>query len=159
MKEAFTAYENVRHRLPAVARDAGCKQVAHLEEIADEIDVFLLDAFGVLNIGETAIEGVPERVARLQKAGKRVMVVSNAKKRIGVKTFNLRRLCLWSTFMKKTPSRKIWRCSLNHLDSWFASVRLYVLHRKNIDWVLECMYDSATTSRGDFCLTLKHHSF
>ncbi|PTX55493.1 HAD superfamily hydrolase (TIGR01459 family) [Litoreibacter ponti] len=50
----------------------------HLEAIADGIDTFLLDAFGVLNIGETAIEGVPERVARLQKAGKRVMVVSNA---------------------------------------------------------------------------------
>ena len=32
----------------------------------------------MLNIGETAIEGVPERVAGLQKAGKRVIVVSNA---------------------------------------------------------------------------------
>ncbi|MEP4198350.1 MAG: HAD-IIA family hydrolase [Aliishimia sp.] len=76
--EAFEAYENVRHRLPATQRTALCHRVPHLEAIADEIDVFLLDAFGVLNIGETAIEGVPERVARLQKAGKRVMVVSNA---------------------------------------------------------------------------------
>ena len=76
--EAFEAYENVRHRLPTVPRDAACQYAPHLEAIADEVDTFLLDAFGVLNIGETAIDGVPERVARLQEAGKRVMVVSNA---------------------------------------------------------------------------------
>ncbi len=78
MAEAFAAYENVRHRLPSVQRDAGCRYVENLDAIANEIDIFLLDAFGVLNIGETAIAGVPERVARLQKMGKRVMVVSNA---------------------------------------------------------------------------------
>jgi HAD superfamily hydrolase (TIGR01450 family) len=78
MPEAFAAYEDVRHRLPKVQRDAGCQRLANLDAIADDIDVFLLDAFGVLNIGEAAIQGVPERVARLQQAGKRVMVVSNA---------------------------------------------------------------------------------
>lgn len=76
--QAFAAYENVRHRMPSVQRTAPCKRVANLDAIAGQIDTFLLDAFGVLNIGETAIEGVPERVAGLQKAGKRVMVVSNA---------------------------------------------------------------------------------
>jgi len=78
MHEAFAAYENVRHRLPDIQRSAPCRRLPNLDAIADEIDVFLLDAFGVLNIGETAINGVPERVAGLQKAGKRVMVVSNA---------------------------------------------------------------------------------
>ena len=78
MPEAFAAYERVRHRLPHVQRGGACKFMPNLESIADEIDVFLLDAFGVLNIGETAIDGVPERVARLQKSGKRVIVVSNA---------------------------------------------------------------------------------
>ncbi len=78
MEEAFAAYEAARHRLPSVNRNAPCARRSNLDAIADEIDVFLLDAFGVLNIGETAIEGVPERVAGLQKAGKRVLVVSNA---------------------------------------------------------------------------------
>lgn len=78
MEEAFAAYEAVRHRLPDVSRDAPCQLHADLDAISGEIDVFLLDAFGVLNIGETAIPGVPERVAGLQKRGKRVMVVSNA---------------------------------------------------------------------------------
>ena len=76
--EAFAAYEAVRHRLPDVQRSAPCQRLENLDAIADEIDVFLLDAFGVLNIGETAIEGVPERVAGLQARGKRVLVVSNA---------------------------------------------------------------------------------
>lgn len=78
MHEAFTAYENVRHRLPAVRRRAACQRMPDLDAISDEFDVFLLDAFGVLNIGEAAIEGVPDRVKGLQQAGKRVVVVSNA---------------------------------------------------------------------------------
>lgn len=78
MHEAFAAYEGVRHRLPTASRNAACQQLPDLDAIASEIDVFLLDAFGVLNIGETAIPGVPERIAGLQKAGKRVLVVSNA---------------------------------------------------------------------------------
>jgi HAD superfamily hydrolase (TIGR01450 family) len=78
MHEAFAAYEGVRHRLPTCVRDAACKAVPNLSALTDEIDVFLLDAFGVLNIGETAIAGVPERVASLHKAGKRVLIVSNA---------------------------------------------------------------------------------
>ena len=78
MPEAFAAYEQVRHRLPSVQRQAACQRLPNLDALVDLFDVFLLDAFGVLNIGETAIDGVPDRVARLQKAGKRVMVVSNA---------------------------------------------------------------------------------
>jgi len=78
MEEAFAAYEAVRHRLPAGTRSAACQSLPDLDALADDVDVFLLDAFGVLNIGETAIPGVPERVVGLQKAGKRVIVVSNA---------------------------------------------------------------------------------
>jgi glycerol 3-phosphatase-2 len=76
--EAFVSYERVRHRLPTAKSGAACKRLLNLDALADEMDAFLLDAFGVLNIGDTAIEGVPERVAGLQKAGKRVMIVSNA---------------------------------------------------------------------------------
>lgn len=77
-QDAFIAYEAVRHRLPSVQSNAACIRANTLDDIADEFDVFLLDAFGVLNIGETAIQGVPERIAGLQAAGKRVLVVTNA---------------------------------------------------------------------------------
>lgn len=77
-KDAFAAYEAVRHRLPDITSIGACKPLESLDDLADRFDFFLLDAFGVLNIGETAIPGVPDRVAGLQRAGKRVVVVSNA---------------------------------------------------------------------------------
>ncbi len=75
---AFDAYEAVRHRLPAARFGAAPRPVANLTELADAFDVFLLDAFGVLNIGERAIPGAPEHIRALQAAGKAVMVLSNA---------------------------------------------------------------------------------
>jgi HAD superfamily hydrolase (TIGR01450 family) len=78
-EEAFRAYEAVRHRLPAVGKtgtDYGRAET--LDEIAGGFDAFLLDAFGVLNIGEAAIPGTRERIDGLRAAGKRVLVVSNA---------------------------------------------------------------------------------
>lgn len=76
---AFRAYEAVRHRLPAPAAVAGAgRRVESLGDLADDFDVFLLDAFGVLNIGETAIPGVVERMRSLRARGKRLMVLTNA---------------------------------------------------------------------------------
>lgn len=78
-ESAFDAYEAVRHRLPAIVpSDAGYCRASSLADIADAFDVFLLDAFGVLNIGEAAIPGTRERIEALKAAGKRVLVVSNA---------------------------------------------------------------------------------
>ncbi len=77
--QAFDAYEAVRHRLPPYV-SAGTPPVSlgTLDDLADDFDVFFLDAFGVLNIGERAIPEVPARIAALQAAGKRVLIVSNA---------------------------------------------------------------------------------
>ena len=77
-EEAFASYERVRHRLPSTKSNKFYTNLPNLDALVEHMDVFLLDAFGVLNIGDTAIKGVPERIAGLQKAGKRVMVVSNA---------------------------------------------------------------------------------
>ena len=77
--EAFDAYEAVRHRLPPVrSTQSAYRSIDTLEDIADDFDVFLLDAFGVLNIGETAIPGVKERIDAFRGSGKKVIVVSNA---------------------------------------------------------------------------------
>ncbi|WP_374041628.1 HAD-IIA family hydrolase [Ruegeria sp. YS9] len=79
VQDAFDAYEAVRHRLPQTrSTELSYRQADTLEDIAHEFDVFLLDAFGVLNIGDTAIPGTPDRVRSLKGAGKRVLVVSNA---------------------------------------------------------------------------------
>jgi len=75
---AFTEYESVSHRLPQGRGPAQFTRATDLDAIADQFDVFLLDAFGVLNIGETAIPGVVDRVNGLRQSGKQVIVVTNA---------------------------------------------------------------------------------
>lgn len=74
---AFAQYEHVRGRLPQAKAQGAARRVANLGDLADDFDVFLLDAFGVLNVGDTPIAGAPEQVAALQAAGKRVMVLTN----------------------------------------------------------------------------------
>jgi HAD superfamily hydrolase (TIGR01450 family) len=77
--EAFRAYEAVRHRLPHPdPSQRQFRRAETLDDIAGDFDCFLLDAFGVLNIGDAAIPGTRERIAGLRAAGKRVLVVSNA---------------------------------------------------------------------------------
>lgn len=77
-QDAFIIYENVRHRLPVPTAGHAARRVQTLADVADSYDVFLLDAFGVLNIGEAAIPGTGQRIRDLRAAGKRVLVVSNA---------------------------------------------------------------------------------
>jgi glycerol 3-phosphatase-2 len=75
---AFAAYEATRHRLPVASFPMHSRKVGDLSELADDIDLFLLDAFGVLNTGDQVIPGAPQRVAQLRDMGKKVLVVSNA---------------------------------------------------------------------------------
>lgn len=75
---AFERYEAVRARLPHAQFDTRSRQVRDLEEIAELFDVFVLDAFGVLNVGDKAVPGAVERIAALRAAGKRLFVLTNA---------------------------------------------------------------------------------
>lgn len=75
---AFDFYESVRHRLPVAAYPAQATRARGLLEIADHLDVFVLDAFGVLNVGDTAIVGAVECVRQLRTSGKQVRIITNA---------------------------------------------------------------------------------
>ena len=74
----FDAYCAISDRLPRVRFGSGYRTAETLADVADAYEVILLDAYGVLNVGEVAIPGAPERVAALRRAGKRVLVVSNS---------------------------------------------------------------------------------
>ncbi len=78
LASGFDRYQAIRHRLPTSPRQGACQAARNLSEISESFDTLLLDAFGVLNIGQAAVPGAPERIAQLQAAGKRAMVVSNA---------------------------------------------------------------------------------
>uniref|UniRef100_A0A2A3K139 TIGR01459 family HAD-type hydrolase n=2 Tax=Alloyangia mangrovi TaxID=1779329 RepID=A0A2A3K139_9RHOB len=75
---AFEAYLGVRSRLPAVDFYGSWKTADTLAEIAGPFDLVLLDAYGVLNVGESPIPGAAEAIAALRAAGKAVAVVSNS---------------------------------------------------------------------------------
>lgn len=75
---AFRRYEEIRHRLPTARFPSAATPIRNLSDLTKEIDVFLLDAFGVLNVGETCIDGAIERMGDLQELGKKLYVVTNS---------------------------------------------------------------------------------
>jgi HAD superfamily hydrolase (TIGR01459 family) len=74
---AFQQYEAVREVLPKAEFPDTSRHARNLGELAADFDVFLLDAFGILNVGETAIAGAAAQVAALQAQDKRVLVLTN----------------------------------------------------------------------------------
>ncbi len=62
---AFARYEAIRPRLPQARFPAQSLHLPSLDAVADHVG-FLLDAFGVLNVGETAIPGAVARMASLR---------------------------------------------------------------------------------------------
>lgn len=75
--DAIARYTELAHRMPAPVNPKSTVSVANLAELTNEIDVYVLDGFGVLNVGEDTIPGAPERVAQLQAMGKQVLVLTN----------------------------------------------------------------------------------
>lgn len=75
---AFARYEAIRSRLPRARFDQAPQSAGNLAELADHFDGFILDAFGVLNRGETAIAGAVDRMAELRAMGKKLIVLTNA---------------------------------------------------------------------------------
>lgn len=75
--EAFHFYESVRARLPKVVFENTAQAVTDLGDLEDEFDVFVFDAYGVLNKGLEAVPGAAKRIAALQSAGKKTFVLTN----------------------------------------------------------------------------------
>lgn len=80
---ACDRYEAVRDRLPAARFPAAAREAPDLSALVGEIDVFVLDGFGVLNVGDSPVPGAPERVAALRAMGKRLIVLTNSATRPG----------------------------------------------------------------------------
>src|SRR5690554_280324 len=72
------AYERVRPRLP-YGRGIGARQaLSSLKPLMNRYDVFVFDAFGVLNAGDHALPGAVECWHELRARGRKLLVVSNA---------------------------------------------------------------------------------
>lgn len=77
-ERAFERYEAIRARLPAASFGTSSRHAQNLAETVAHFDGFILDAFGVLNRGETPVPGAPERIAALRAMGKKLTVLTNA---------------------------------------------------------------------------------
>lgn len=74
----FDRYQEVRARFPVVsARDCSLG-ITSLLDIADQVDAFVFDAFGVLNVGETMIPGADMRLDQLRERGFAIRILTNA---------------------------------------------------------------------------------
>lgn len=77
--DAFRTYLNMPERMPRYSGEKHPFQVIdNICEISDEIDVFLFDGYGVLNVGQTTIDGSVEQINKLRAMGKSVYVLTNA---------------------------------------------------------------------------------
>ncbi len=74
----FDRYQSIRDRLPAAVFPQGIETINSLMDVADQIDAFVFDAFGVLNVGETPIPGAAARLDALRGRGCAIRILSNA---------------------------------------------------------------------------------
>ncbi len=78
-EEVFNRYQAIRNRLPVATENPSEPiLINNLGDVESEFDVFLFDAFGVLNVGETVIEGAVHRFNSLKNAGKKIYILTNA---------------------------------------------------------------------------------
>lgn len=64
-------------RLPAPPRRGRCEPAAGLAALAGRYDAFILDGYGVVNVGAEPVPGIVDAVDALHGAGRAVMVLTN----------------------------------------------------------------------------------
>jgi len=74
----FDRYQEVRARFPDVVPHAETVDIQSLLDISDDVDAFVFDAFGVLNVGETPIPGADTRLDQLRAHGCAIRILTNA---------------------------------------------------------------------------------
>lgn len=74
---ALRRYQEVRSRLPEAVFPVSSEAIDDVGDLLDQIDVFVLDGFGVLNVGQGAVPGAIERMKSLRDAGKQLIVLTN----------------------------------------------------------------------------------
>ncbi len=74
----FDRYQEVRPRFPHANFPVNAQRITALTDIADNSLAFIFDAFGVLNVGETLIDGADRRLEELRALGCKIRVLTNA---------------------------------------------------------------------------------
>lgn len=118
---AYARYQEIRTRLPEIRSGGTPARADRLLDTAHLYDGYVFDSFGVLNVGETAIEGAAECLAALRAAGKAFCVLTNAASYTGeVAHEKYRRLGLDVRRDEIVSSRDV---ALAHLDAVAPDLR------------------------------------
>ena len=64
--------------MPQATTARATREISALTDITDEVTAFVFDAFGVLNVGETLIEGADRRLDQLRALGCHIRILTNA---------------------------------------------------------------------------------
>ena len=64
-------------RLPVPTRKGRADPAANLVSLVDRYDAFILDGYGVINVGAEPIPGIGDAIRALRAAGREVMVLTN----------------------------------------------------------------------------------
>jgi len=75
--DAIQRYCDVQDRLPIAVNPVATTWVQNLDDLIDEFDLFVLDGFGVLNVGAEPVPGAADRIKSLRAAKKKVVVLTN----------------------------------------------------------------------------------
>lgn len=77
--ELFNAYESIRKYLPTdKSEDKKATLINSTKELTKSASCFFLDAFGILNVGNTPIQGANEFLQELDKQRTPYLILSNA---------------------------------------------------------------------------------
>ena len=74
-ESVLDCYEQAR--LPSAPRKGSAEPAANLVALIDRYDAFILDGYGVINVGREPIPGIGETIRTLRAAGREVMVLTN----------------------------------------------------------------------------------
>ncbi len=75
--DAWSSYRRWEHRLPAKPTPVEPRRIAGIAEPLDQVDIVVLDAYGVLNLGSSVIPQGLAAVKAIRAAGKHLCVVTN----------------------------------------------------------------------------------
>jgi len=75
--DAVARYIEIADRLPTARFPQRSISAANLEAIADQIDAFVLDGFGVLNVGAEPVPGAQQAIENLRARDKALRVLTN----------------------------------------------------------------------------------
>jgi HAD superfamily hydrolase (TIGR01459 family) len=101
-----------------------------LAQVADRYDGFIVDLWGVLHVGERRFPDVPACLARLQRAGKHVVILSNAPRRVAAAVARLTEIGIpraaYHALM--TSGEEAYQRLKRRDDPWYAALGRACLH-------------------------------